>query len=164
MAARWNIAIVGAGALGGHVGAYLTRAGERVTLIDPWPEHVEKMRRDGLTLRGQTAAENFTVPVKAIHLTELQDTIKGEPFDMAFVAMKSYDTLWATEMIKPYLGEKLDGLHLIFFVLFVVFLLLALFGQLLNWNWRTWLPGAEGAQSTWSGVKSAVYNVISHLS
>lgn len=106
MSDRWNIAIVGAGALGGHVGAYLTRAGERVTLIDPWPDHVEKMRRDGLTLRGQTAPENFTVPVKAIHLTELQETIKHEPFDMAFVAMKSFDTLWATEMIRPYLAPE----------------------------------------------------------
>ena len=65
MSGKWNIAIVGAGALGGHVGAYLTRAGERITFIDPWPQHVEKMRRDGLTLRGQTGPENFTVPVKA---------------------------------------------------------------------------------------------------
>src|SRR5262249_55489049 len=55
---------------------------------------------------GQTAPENFTVPVKALHLTELQDSIKHEPFDMAFVAMKSYDTLWATEMIRPYLGPE----------------------------------------------------------
>ena len=32
-----KIAIVGAGALGGHVGAYLTREGHDVTLIDAWP-------------------------------------------------------------------------------------------------------------------------------
>lgn len=106
MPSNWNIAIVGAGALGGHVGAYLTKAGERVTLIDPWPEHVEKMRRDGLTLRGQSAPENFTVPVKAIHITELQSAIRSEPFDLAFVAMKSYDTVWATEMIRPYLSPE----------------------------------------------------------
>jgi len=106
MSGKWNIAIVGAGALGGHVGAYLTRAGERITFIDPWPEHVEKMRRDGLTLRGQTAPENFTVPVKAMHITELQGSIKSEPFDLAFVSMKSYDTVWATEMIRPYLSPE----------------------------------------------------------
>ena len=107
MPGKRNIAIVGAGALGGHVGGYLMRNGERITLIDPWPEHVETMRRDGLTLRGQTAPENFNVKVKAIHLTQLQDTIKSEPFDIAFVAMKSYDTIWATEMIRPYLAP--DG-------------------------------------------------------
>jgi 2-dehydropantoate 2-reductase len=102
-----RIAIVGVGALGGHVGGYLAKAGEDVTLIDPWPEHVEKMRKDGLTLAGQTAPENFTVPVKAIHLTELQEVSKGRPFDFAFVAVKSYDTVWATQMIAQYLAA--DG-------------------------------------------------------
>lgn len=107
MPGQRNIAIVGAGALGGHVGGYLTRNGERVTFIDPWPEHVETMRRDGLTLRGQSAPENYTVPVKALHITELQSVVKAAPFDIAFVAMKSYDTVWAAHMIKPYLAP--DG-------------------------------------------------------
>jgi len=99
-----KIAIVGAGALGGHVGAYLTRDGHDITLIDPWPEHVERMRADGLTLEGQTEAECFTQPVTAMHLTELQQVANGRLFDFAFVAMKSYDTVWATEMIRQYLA------------------------------------------------------------
>jgi 2-dehydropantoate 2-reductase len=98
-----KIAIVGAGALGGHVGGYLAKAGQDVTLIDPWPEHVEAMRRDGLTLRGQTGPENFTVPVNAIHITELQKAASTRLFDIAFVSMKSYDTVWATQMIAQYL-------------------------------------------------------------
>jgi 2-dehydropantoate 2-reductase len=98
-----KIAIVGAGALGAHAGGYMTKAGYDVTLIDPWPEHVETMRTKGLILEGQTPAECFTVPVKAIHLTELQEVAKGRPFDIAFVAMKSYDTVWATQMIAQYL-------------------------------------------------------------
>ncbi len=102
-----KIAIVGAGALGGHVGGYLAKAGQDVTLIDPWPEHVEAMRKDGLTLRGQTAPENFTVPVNAIHITELQKVGSVRPFDIAFVSMKSYDTVWATQMIAQYLAP--DG-------------------------------------------------------
>jgi len=102
-----KIAIVGAGALGGHVGGYLAKAGQDVTLIDPWPEHVEAMRRDGLTLRGQTAPENFTVPVNAIHITDLQKAGSERPFDIAFVSMKSYDTVWATQMIAQYLAA--DG-------------------------------------------------------
>jgi light-harvesting complex 1 beta chain len=48
--------------------------------------------------------------------------------------------------------------------MFVIFLVLAVLGQMLFWNWRTWLPGAEGAQSMWDGSKSAVYTIISHLS
>jgi len=62
-------------------------------------------------------------------------------------------------MVRP-----LDGLYLTFLVMFVIFLVLAVLGQMLFWNWRTWLPGAEGAQSMWDGSKSAVYTVISHLS
>src|SRR5436305_225357 len=43
-----KIAIVGAGAVGGYAGAHMVQAGEDVTFIDPWPEHVEHMRRHGL--------------------------------------------------------------------------------------------------------------------
>ena len=43
-----KIAVVGAGAVGGYVGAHMVQAGEDVTFIDPWPEHVEHMRKHGL--------------------------------------------------------------------------------------------------------------------
>jgi len=69
-----------------------------------WPDHVEHMREKGLTLSGMTEPENFTVKPKAMHLTELQSVSKNEPFDFAFVSVKSYDTEWATQMIKQYLS------------------------------------------------------------
>jgi light-harvesting complex 1 beta chain len=47
---------------------------------------------------------------------------------------------------------------------FVVFTAVAVASMLLAQNWRTFLPGAEGARSMWGGVKSAVYTVISQLS
>jgi 2-dehydropantoate 2-reductase len=31
--------------------------------------------------------------------------IRTAPFDIAFIAVKSYDTVWATELIKPYLTD-----------------------------------------------------------
>ena len=40
-----KIAIVGAAAVGGYAGAHMVRAGEDVTFVGPWPEHVEHMRR-----------------------------------------------------------------------------------------------------------------------
>jgi 2-dehydropantoate 2-reductase len=98
-----RIGIVGAGAIGCVVGGLLTKAGEDVTLIDQWPEHVEAIRRRGLRLGG-TCGEH-TVPMKALHLHEAQSI--SEPFDVVFVAVKSYDTEWATRLAIAYL--KPDG-------------------------------------------------------
>src|SRR5439155_1702543 len=89
-----RIGIVGAGAIGSVVGGLLTKAGQDVTLIDQWPEHVAAMREHGLRLSG-TCGEHV-VKVKACHLHEAQAI--EEPFDAVFVAVKSYDTEWATAL------------------------------------------------------------------
>ena len=102
-----RIVFVGAGALGGYVGGHLTRAGHDVTLIDPWPEHVEAMRRHGIELSGTTAAERCSVPVNVMHVTDVQGLVRQKPVDIAFVSVKSYDTEWATMLIRPYLAP--DG-------------------------------------------------------
>jgi 2-dehydropantoate 2-reductase len=99
-----RIAIIGAGAVGGYVGASLAAAGEDVTLIDPWPTHVEAVRTHGMELYGMTEAERRTVKVNAMHLTEVQSLAKQKPIDIAFISVKSYDTVWATQLIKPYLA------------------------------------------------------------
>ncbi|MGH7210636.1 MAG: 2-dehydropantoate 2-reductase N-terminal domain-containing protein, partial [Acetobacteraceae bacterium] len=67
-----RIAVVGAGAVGGYVGTGLAAAGHDVTLIDPWPAHVEAIQGGGMHLSGMTSAETRTVMVKAIHLTDVQ--------------------------------------------------------------------------------------------
>jgi 2-dehydropantoate 2-reductase len=99
------IAIVGAGALGGYVGGTLAHLGHDVTLIDPWPQHVEAIRARGLELDGLTPEEKFTARPKILHLMEVQSLIRT-PVDVAMVAVKSYDTLWATALIAPYLSER----------------------------------------------------------
>lgn len=101
---RPRIAIVGAGAIGSVVGGLLTRAGVDVTLVDQWADHVAAMQRDGLRLSIE-GHDEITVPVRALQIHELQSV--SEPFDMAFVAVKSYDTEWATHLIAPYLAS--DG-------------------------------------------------------
>ena len=98
------IAIVGAGAVGGYIGGHLARAGRRVILIDPWPEHVESIRARGLEISGMTEAEGFTVPLDILHLTEVQELAKQDAIDIAIVSVKSYDTAWATALIAPYLA------------------------------------------------------------
>src|SRR3712207_4767762 len=102
---RPRLAFVGAGAVGGYVGGHMHRLGHDVTLIDPWPEHVEAIRARGLQLSGLEPDENVTVPVPILHLTEVQGISKQRPIDIAFVSVKSYDTVWATHLIAPYLSE-----------------------------------------------------------
>src|SRR3981081_3939869 len=99
-----KIARVGAGAVGGYAGAHMVQAGEDVTFIDPWPEHVEHMKRHGLRVTHAMGVEEFSVPGRALHITEAQQLAKYALVDIAFVCMKSYDTAWATMLIRQYLA------------------------------------------------------------
>ena len=44
-----KITIVGAGAIGGLAGAWMTEAGHDVLLVDRWVEHVDAMNANGLS-------------------------------------------------------------------------------------------------------------------
>ena len=107
-----KIAIVGAGAVGGYAGAHMVQAGEDVTFIDPWPAHVDHMRKHGLRVTHAKDVPEFRVPVRALHVTDVQQIAKEKPFDIAFVCMKSYDTAWATMMIRQYLAPDGDVVSL----------------------------------------------------
>ncbi len=100
----YKIAIVGAGAVGAYAGAHMAKAGEDVTFIDPWPANVDAMNALGLKVSHIRDVPEWSTPVRALHLTELQRAAKEMPFDVAFICMKSYDTEWATVMISQYLG------------------------------------------------------------
>ena len=98
-----RIVVVGAGAIGGYTGGNLAHNGFDVTLIDPWPEHIETIRKRRLSLEGITPEESVVAHPKTLHLTEAQHLAKERPIDIAFISMKSYDTEWATTMIRQYL-------------------------------------------------------------
>ncbi len=101
-----RIAIVGTGAVGGYVGAHLVKGGHDVTFIDMWPENVEAMRTKGLRVKHLKDVPEFTVKPRALHITDVQGLINEAPIDIAFVCVKSYDTAWATMLIKPYLAPN----------------------------------------------------------
>jgi 2-dehydropantoate 2-reductase len=102
-----RIGIMGAGAIGCNVGGMLARAGHDITFIDQWPAHVEAMKTNGLKLSG-TWPDHVVPPdsFRALHLYEAQRITK--PFDAAFLAVKGYDTEWATMFILRFLKEP-DG-------------------------------------------------------
>jgi 2-dehydropantoate 2-reductase len=64
-----------------------------VALIDQWPEHVEAMRANGLTIAMPDAEQH--VKVRAHHLCDV--CTFQEPFDVVLLAVKAYDTRWACE-------------------------------------------------------------------
>ncbi|MGA8760395.1 MAG: 2-dehydropantoate 2-reductase N-terminal domain-containing protein, partial [Stellaceae bacterium] len=102
-----RIAVIGAGAIGGYTGGHLAHNGFDVILVDPWPEHVETIRKDGLAIEGVTHEEFVLAHPRTMHLTELQQLAKEKPVDIAMVSVKSYDTEWATRLIAQYLAP--DG-------------------------------------------------------
>jgi 2-dehydropantoate 2-reductase len=58
-----RICVIGAGAMGSAFGGLLARAGNEVTLIDTWAEHVDAIRANGLQVEG--ALGSFRVAVRA---------------------------------------------------------------------------------------------------
>jgi len=102
----YKIAVMGTGAVGGYAGAHMAQAGEDITFIDPWPQHVETMRAKGLRISHIRDVPEFTTKVRALHVTDAQQLAKEKPIDIAFVCMKSYDTQWATQLISQYLSPN----------------------------------------------------------
>jgi len=98
-----NIAIVGAGAIGASVAADLVRAGQDVTLVDQWTDHVQMINKCGLKV--SVDGQMSTVKVTALHPSDL--TGSAHQFDIAIIAVKAYDTRWTTELILPHLSP--DG-------------------------------------------------------
>ncbi|MDP7240101.1 MAG: 2-dehydropantoate 2-reductase N-terminal domain-containing protein [Dehalococcoidia bacterium] len=98
-----KLAVLGVGAIGGSIGADLTKAKYDVALIDQWPAHVEAMKIQGLRVRMREG--ELHLPVQAVHICELA-ALKTQ-FDIVFLSAKSYDSRWMANLIKPYL--KPDG-------------------------------------------------------
>ena len=94
-----RILFVGAGAIGSYLGAFLSRAGHDVTLIDPWAEQVEAIRKRGIHVTGPHPP--FEARPAAVHLHEAARLPRD--FEIAFVAMKAYDTAWAAPLALRHL-------------------------------------------------------------
>jgi len=100
-----RIAILGTGANGSVFAADLTRAGHDVTCIEQWPEHVDKIRTDGITIEVEEEGTLVTQLDTVLHVCEVATLT--QPFDIVFLLLKAYDTRWGCELIKPHVAE--DG-------------------------------------------------------
>ena len=98
-----KLLFIGAGAIGSYLGSFLSRAGHDVTLVDPWAEQVETIRKHGITVTGPH--DPFEARPTAVHLNEAARLPRD--FEIAFVAMKVYDTAWAAQLALRHIGP--DG-------------------------------------------------------
>ncbi len=96
-----RLAVFGAGAIGGQVGARMFAAGHDVTLIEPWPEQFRAIRDSGLRIEDEKGPVRHRPPVvRPDRLDRLG------PVDILFLAVKSYDSSAAVKTVLPYLSPQ----------------------------------------------------------
>lgn len=94
-----KIAIYGAGSLGTVLGAYITKGGMQVDLINRNKTHVAGLKKNGAHVTGTV---DFSVPVSAM----LPSEMKGK-YDIIFLMTKQLDNAKVVKGLVPYL--KKDG-------------------------------------------------------
>jgi 2-dehydropantoate 2-reductase len=99
MAETGRVLIVGAGAIGGCLGALLARAGAQVVFLTRSEAAARGINRDGLALRGVRGS--FTARPRAVSRPgDLSD-----PFRAVFAAVKTYDLPSALRPVLPVTGN-----------------------------------------------------------
>jgi 2-dehydropantoate 2-reductase len=91
------ILVVGAGAIGGTIGAHLARDGQKVIFVERARDHVARMRETGLAITGPLA--QFKVPV----LVSLPEDLRGQ-YDRILLCVKAQDTTAAAQSMAPHLA------------------------------------------------------------
>lgn len=95
-----DFVIIGSGAIGGTIGAHMSRAGHGVLLCDADPDHVAAINRDGFQVNGPV--NEFVARVPAVTPGGLPVSIRH-----AIVAVKSHHTSGAADLIRDRLSP--DG-------------------------------------------------------
>ena len=91
-------AIYGAGSLGTVLGAYLTKDGVPIELVNHNRAHVEALRTNGARITGTV---EFTVPVTAL----LPEQMQG-PYDVVFLMTKQLHNEEVLRFLQPLLGPE----------------------------------------------------------
>ena len=91
-------AIYGAGSLGTVLGAYMTKAGQPVELVNHNRAHVRALREKGAHITGTV---EMTVPVTAL----LPEEMSG-PYDVIFLMTKQLLNAQVVAFLKPMLAEQ----------------------------------------------------------
>jgi len=95
-----KVAVLGAGAMGSLFGGLLAEAGNQVTLIDIWKEHVDAINTKGLKI-DETKGVKTVKEVKAT-----TDPSQVDPVELLIVFVKSTVTEVALESAKSIVGDN----------------------------------------------------------
>lgn len=102
-----RIAIMGAGGVGGNLGARLAAAGEEVALIARG-RHLDAIRADGLTVLSRFSGDLSVRPAIAT-----DDPAEVGPVDVVLLTVKLYDLETATTALRPMLGRETPAISLL---------------------------------------------------
>jgi len=94
-----RVLVFGAGAIGSAVGGFLARAGHEIRLVGR-AAHMEAIQSGGLRISGIWGEHHVDTLKTATSL----EAFSGESFDVAVIAVKSYDTAAAVKSIQPALA------------------------------------------------------------
>lgn len=93
-----RIAIIGSGGVGGYLGAKLWKAGNEVVFVARGA-HLSAMMQNGMKL--ESPEGDFIVRAA------FTDNLHGyQPFDLIIIAVKSFDTISAAQIIKPLIKNE----------------------------------------------------------
>ena len=99
-----RVLVVGAGAVGSYIGGWLAHTGHDVVFTDAWAEQVDTINADGLRVEGPH--EPFVARPRAFHLHQSQRLALEPKFDIAFVAVKAFDTSWAARFAHRFVTDE----------------------------------------------------------
>ncbi len=92
-----NIAVIGAGGIGGFYGGLLAKGGENVVFIARG-KHLEALNERGLAVK--SSVENFSVHARATDTTGGLGTV-----DLVLFTVKTYDTEKALTLLPALCGK-----------------------------------------------------------
>ncbi len=93
-----NVAIYGAGGMGTILGAYITKAGYDIDLINRNKEHIEALKKSGAKIIGKI---EFTEPVNALLPEEI-----SKKYDIILLMTKQRNNTEIVKSLVPYLSDK----------------------------------------------------------
>ena len=102
-----HVVVLGAGAMGSLFGGLLAEGGLKVTLVDPWQEHIENIQKNGLQMVG-FGGDRF-VPIGAT-----TNASEVESADIVFVQCKANFNAGAAKSIQHLFTDSSDTVAISF--------------------------------------------------